>query len=87
MGGGVAAHFAVADPDRVAALLIIDSVSTSGLPMSAAMRAMWEKTIELAETQGMEAVADYVITATRTSAPKRRRPQRPGNACVRCSSI
>jgi pimeloyl-ACP methyl ester carboxylesterase len=62
MGGGIAARFAVAYPDRVAALLIIDSASASGLPMSAAMRAMREKTIELAETQGMAAVADYVIT-------------------------
>ena len=63
MGGGIAARFAVAYPDRGAALLIIDSASASGLPMSAAMRAMREKTIELAETQGMAAVADYVITA------------------------
>jgi pimeloyl-ACP methyl ester carboxylesterase len=63
MGGGIAARFALAYPERVAALLIIDSASASGLPMSAAMRAMREKTIELAETQGMAAVADYVITA------------------------
>ena len=63
MGGGIAARFAVTYPDQVAALLIIDSASASGLPLSAAMRAMREKTIELAETQGMAAVADYVITA------------------------
>jgi 3-oxoadipate enol-lactonase len=63
MGGGIAARFAVAYPDQVAALLIIDSASASGLPMSAAMREMREKTIELAETQSMAAVADYVITA------------------------
>jgi 3-oxoadipate enol-lactonase len=63
MGGGIAARFALAYPERVAALLIIDSASASGLPMAAAMRAMREKTIELAETRGMEAVADYVITA------------------------
>jgi 3-oxoadipate enol-lactonase len=63
MGGGIAARFALSSPERVAALLIIDSASASGLPMSAAMRAMREKTIELAETQGLEAVADYVITA------------------------
>ena len=63
MGGGIAARFALSYPERVAALLIIDSASASGLPMSAAMRAMRQKTIELAETQDMEAVADYVITA------------------------
>jgi 3-oxoadipate enol-lactonase len=60
MGGGITARFAVAYPDRLSALLMIDSGSAFGLPMSAAMR---EKTIELAETQGMAAVADYVITA------------------------
>jgi 3-oxoadipate enol-lactonase len=63
MGGGIAARFALTYPNRVAALLLIDSASASGLPMSAAMRAMREKTIELAETQGMAAVADYVIMA------------------------
>jgi 3-oxoadipate enol-lactonase len=63
MGGGIAARFAVTYPDQVAALLIIDSASASGVPMSAAMRAMRENTIELAETQGMAAVADYIMTA------------------------
>jgi pimeloyl-ACP methyl ester carboxylesterase len=63
MGGGIAARFAVTYPDQVAALLIIDSASASGVPMSAAMRAMRENTIELAETQGMAAVADCGITA------------------------
>ena len=58
MGGGIAARFAVTYPDQVAALSIIDSASASGLPMSAATRAMRENTIELAETQGMAAVAE-----------------------------
>ena len=61
MGGGIAARFAVAHPERVAALLIIDSASASGLPKTAGMVAMRQKTIELAETKDMEAVADYVI--------------------------
>ncbi len=63
MGGGIAARFALAHPERVAALLIIDSASASGLPASPLMRAMRQKTIELAETKGMNAVADYVIEA------------------------
>jgi 3-oxoadipate enol-lactonase len=61
MGGGIATRFAIAYPERVAALMIIDSASASGVPMSAAMRIMREKTIELCETQGMEEVADYAI--------------------------
>ena len=63
MGGGIATRFAVAHPERVAALLIIDSASASGLTMKPEMRQMREKTIKLAETQGMEAVASYVIEA------------------------
>jgi len=63
MGGGIAVRFAVANPERVAALLIIDSASASGLPMTEASRAMRQKTIELAETGDMEAVADYAIGA------------------------
>ena len=62
MGGGIA-RFAVAHPRRVAALLIADSATASGLPMSPSMRAMREKTIELAETQGMAAVAEYCFRA------------------------
>lgn len=63
MGGAIATRFAMAHPDRVAALLIIDSASASGLAVKPAMRQMRQKTIELAETQGMEAVADYIIEA------------------------
>lgn len=63
MGGGIATRFALAHPERVEALLIIDSASASGLPMSPEMRAMREKTIELALTAGMEAVARYAIEA------------------------
>ena len=63
MGGGISTRFAIAHPERVAALLIIDSASASGLPMSPEMRAMRQRTIELAETRGMDAVADYCIDA------------------------
>lgn len=63
MGGGIATRFALAYPERVSALLIIDSASASGLPMPSPMRAMREKTIELADSQGMAAVADYAIEA------------------------
>ena len=63
MGGGTAARLTIAHPERVAALLIIDSFSASGLPFTPATRAFREKTIEIAETQGMEALADYSIQA------------------------
>ena len=63
MGGGVAARFAVAHTRRVAALIIADSATASGLPMSPSMRAMRERTIQLAETQGMAAIAEYCFRA------------------------
>ena len=61
MGGGVATRFAVTYPQRVKALLIIDSFTGSGLPTPAGVRAMREKSIELALTQGMDAVADHAL--------------------------
>lgn len=63
MGGGTSTRFALAHPERVKALLIIDSASASGKPISHEMRAMREKTIELALHQGMEAVARYSMEA------------------------
>jgi len=63
MGGGIATRFAVSYPERVAALLIIDSASASGLPIKPEIRKMREKTIALAKTRGMAAVADYIIEA------------------------
>jgi 3-oxoadipate enol-lactonase len=63
MGGGIATRFAVSYPERVAALLIVDSASASGMGTKPEMRRMREKTIALAETKGMAAVADYIIEA------------------------
>ena len=63
MGAGISVRFCLAHPQRVVALLLIDSASASGLPTPPHMRAMRERTIELAETQGMATVADYCIHA------------------------
>jgi 3-oxoadipate enol-lactonase len=63
MGGGIAARFAVAHPERVAALLLIDSSSAAGLPYPPEWVTMRQRVIELCETEGMEAVAEYCIEA------------------------
>ena len=63
MGAGAAALFTINHPERVAALVITDSASAAGFPTSPAMRPMREKSIELAETQGMAAVAEYCMEA------------------------
>ena len=63
MGGAIAVRFTLDYPQRVAALLIMDSASASGLPLPPDAQAMLQHVIELAESQGMEAVADYSIQA------------------------
>ena len=59
MGAGISTRFALLHPERVEALLVIDSASASGLPTPEAMLRMRERIIELSLTQGMEAVAEY----------------------------
>ena len=59
LGGGIATRFTILYPQRVAALLIIDSFSASGMETPPGNRRMREEIIRLAETEGMQAVADY----------------------------
>jgi len=73
MGGSIATRFSLNHPERVAALLIIDSLSASGVPISPEIRAMREKTIQMAETQGMEAIAEYAIANNPNIASRARR--------------
>ena len=61
MGGGIATRFTILHPQRVAALLIIDSASASGREMPQETRTMREELIRLAETKGMRAVAEYSL--------------------------
>ena len=59
MGAGIATRFTILHPERVAALLVIDSFSASGMETPPENRQMREEIIRLAETEGMQAVADY----------------------------
>ena len=59
MGGGIATRFTILYPQRVAALLITDSFSASGMETPPGNRRMREEIIRLAETEGMLAVAEY----------------------------
>ena len=61
MGGGVVVRFTTTYPERVKALVVTDSFTGSGLPTSDGVRTMREKSIELALTQGMQAVADQAL--------------------------
>ena len=59
MGAGIATRFTMLYPHRAAALLIIDSASASGKETPQETRRMREEIIRLAETEGMQAVAEY----------------------------
>lgn len=61
MGGGVAVRFTTTYPERVKALIVTDSFTGSGLHIPADIRAMREKSIDLALTEGMQAVADQAL--------------------------
>ncbi len=63
MGGGITARFTVAYPERVEALIILDSNTASGVPLTPARREVREKTIALCEAGDMDAVATYFLQA------------------------
>jgi pimeloyl-ACP methyl ester carboxylesterase len=61
LGGGIATRFTLAHPERVRALLIIDSSSASGLPLGVDNIVMRAKSIEVTLTGGMDAMAEFAI--------------------------
>ncbi len=61
MGAGVAARFALQYPDRTNALLIIDSQSASGLKSSPERDLRRVKKLQLAENEGMHALAELAL--------------------------
>jgi pimeloyl-ACP methyl ester carboxylesterase len=63
MGGGIAARFTLLYPKRVAALIITNSASASGLPLSAESLVMRARSVEITLTKGMEAMAEFAMAA------------------------
>ena len=61
MGGGITTRFTLLHPERVAALMVIDSGSASGHPHREEVRRSTARVRELAFAEGMEAVARYSI--------------------------
>ncbi len=61
MGAGIAACFAGEFPERARAVLIIDSNTAAGLPVSAEVAAIRTRTIELCEAGDMDAVAEFFL--------------------------
>ncbi len=63
MGGGIATRFALLYPTRVAALIVTNSSSAAGLPLSVDNILMRAQSIKITLEQGMDAMAEFAMTA------------------------
>ena len=63
LGAGIATRFALLYPRRVRSLVVTNSSSASGLPLSAESLVMRARSIEITLTQGMDAMAEYAMAA------------------------
>ncbi len=63
LGAGIATRFALRFPRRVRSLVITNSSSASGLPLSWQNVVMRARSIEVTLTQGMDAMAEFAMTA------------------------
>jgi 3-oxoadipate enol-lactonase len=63
LGAGIATRFTLDHPERVRALLIIDSSSASGLPLGVDNVVMRAKSIEVTLKGGMDAMAEFAIAS------------------------
>lgn len=63
LGGGIGTRFALRFPGRVRSLIVTNSSSASGLPLSVENLVMRARSIEITLTQGMDAMAEFAMTA------------------------
>jgi len=63
LGAGIATRFALAFPRRVRSLLVTNSSSAVGLPLSVDNIVMRARSIEVTLTKGMDAMAEFAMTA------------------------
>jgi 3-oxoadipate enol-lactonase len=63
LGAGIATRFALRFPSRVRALMVTNSSSAVGLPLSVENLVMRARSIEITLTKGMDAMAEYAMAA------------------------
>src|SRR6266545_2849668 len=63
MGGGIATRFTLLYPRRVAALVVTNSSSAAGLPLSPDNLVMRAQSIKVTLEQGMDAMAEFAMQA------------------------
>ena len=63
LGAGIATRFALLYPGRVRSLVVTNSSSASGLPLSVENLVMRARSIEITLTRGMDAMAEYAMAA------------------------
>ena len=63
LGAGIATRFALRFPSRVRSLVVTNSSSAAGLPLSWENVVMRARSIEITLTQGMDAMAEYEMQA------------------------
>jgi pimeloyl-ACP methyl ester carboxylesterase len=61
LGAGIATRFALAFPRRVRSLIVTNSSSAAGLPLSVENLVMRARSIEITLTQGMDAMAEFAM--------------------------
>ena len=63
LGGGIATRFTLAFPGRVRSLIVTNSSSAAGLPLPVDALLMRARSIEVTLTKGMDAMAEFAMTA------------------------
>ena len=63
LGAGIATRFALRCPGRVTSLVVTNSSSAAGLPLSWQNIVMRARSIEITLTQGMDAMAEFAMAA------------------------
>ena len=63
LGAGIATRFALRFPARVRSLVVTNSSSAAGLPLSVENLVMRARSIEITLTKGMDAMAEFAMAA------------------------